>query len=197
MKEIMIATKNIGKVKEFEHIFSRYQIKVKSLLDLPGAEDVVEDGDTFEENALIKARTIAEQYHIMALADDSGLEIDALYGRPGIYSARYAGPNRDDLANLNKVLAELETVDDLNRSARFVCALAIVTPEGKEYVVRGECEGQILTECRGTDGFGYDPIFYLPHLDKTMAQIPKSQKNVLSHRANAFVKLEKILKNLL
>jgi len=195
MKELIIATKNQGKVKEFEHIFSSYGIKLKSLLDFPDVEDIVEDGETFEENALIKARAISKAYQVMVLADDSGLEVDALQGRPGVYSARYAGNDRDDVANLNKVLAELEGVRASNRQARFVCALAIVLPTGDEFVVRGECKGQILTECRGTEGFGYDPIFYLPQLQKTMAQIPKSQKNVLSHRANAFAKLKKILEN--
>ena len=193
MTEIIIATKNAGKVKEFEHLFSRYQIAVKSLLDFPDAIDVIEDGTTFEENALIKARAIAKLYQVTALADDSGLEVDALDGRPGVHSARYAGETRDDQANLNKVLTELKNVDDARRGARFVCALAIVTPEGDEQVVRGECSGKILTQCRGEEGFGYDPIFYLPHLGKTMAQIPQHEKNVLSHRADAFVKLEKIL----
>ena len=196
MKEIMIATKNAGKVKEFEHIFSQFNVKVKSLLDFSNAIDVVEDGKTFEENALKKAREISQQYQLMVLADDSGLEIDALNGRPGVYSARYAGNQRDDLANLNKVLSEMKDVEESKRTARFVCALAIVTPDGDEFVVRGECEGKISFEAQGKEGFGYDPIFYIPRLNKTMAQIPKSQKNVLSHRANAFVKLEKILPGL-
>ena len=182
MKEVIIATKNAGKAKEFEHIFSQYHITVKSLLDFEEIEDIVEDGETFEENALI--------------ADDSGLEVDALHGRPGVYSARYAGEGRDDQANIKKVLSELEGIPTEQRGARFVCALALVTPEGEESVVRGTCEGQILTECLGSEGFGYDPIFYLPELEKTMAQIPKHQKNVLSHRADAFAKLQTILMNL-
>ena len=119
------------------------------------------------------------------IADDSGLEVDALHGRPGVYSARYAGEGRDDQANIKKVLSELEGIPTEQRGARFVCALALVTPEG-----------QILTECLGSEGFGYDPIFYLPELEKTMAQIPKHQKNVLSHRADAFAKLQTILMNL-
>lgn len=130
------------------------------------------------------------------IADDSGLEVDALHGRPGVYSARYAGEGRDDQANIKKVLSELEGIPTEQRGARFVCALALVTPEGEESVVRGTCEGQILTECLGSEGFGYDPIFYLPELEKTMAQIPKHQKNVLSHRADAFAKLQTILMNL-
>jgi len=195
MKEIMIATKNPGKVKEFEHIFAKYQIKVKSLLDYPEIEDVEETGDTFEDNALLKAREIVKAQKIVVLADDSGLEIDALEGRPGVYSARYAGPDRSDAANIEKVLKEMAGITE--RSARFVCALAMVIPDGDEYVVRGTCPGIIAHECAGDEGFGYDPIFYLPEINKTMAEIPKSQKNVLSHRANAFVKLEKILTHLL
>ena len=197
MKEIIIATKNAGKAKEFEHIFKPYNVRVKSLLDFEEMDDIVEDGKTFEENALIKARAIANQFNQMVLADDSGLEVDALDGRPGVYSARYVGEGRNDEDNILKVLHELEGVPTDERGARFVCALAIVTPQGDEVVVRGTCEGRILTECLGTEGFGYDPIFYLPHLSKTMAQLPKSEKNVLSHRADAFVKLQPYLEKLL
>ena len=197
MKEIIIATKNAGKAKEFEHIFKPYNVRVKSLLDFEEMDDIVEDGKTFEENALIKARAIASRFNQMVLADDSGLEVDALDGRPGVYSARYAGEGRNDEDNILKVLHELEGVPTDERGARFVCALAIVTPQGDEVVVRGTCEGRILTECLGTEGFGYDPIFYLPHLSKTMAQLPKSEKNVLSHRADAFVKLQPYLEKLL
>ena len=197
MKEIIIATKNAGKAKEFEHIFKPYNVRVKSLLDFEEMDDIVEDGKTSEANALIKARAIANQFNQMVLADDSGLEVDALDGRPGVYSARYAGEGRNDEDNILKVLHELEGVPTDERGARFVCALAIVTPQGDEVVVRGTCEGRILTECLGTEGFGYDPIFYLPHLSKTMAQLPKSEKNVLSHRADAFVKLQPYLEKLL
>lgn len=197
MKEIIIATKNAGKAKEFEHIFKPYNVRVKSLLDFEEMDDIVEDGKTFEANALIKARAIANQFNQMVLADDSGLEVDALDGRPGVYSARYASEGRNDEDNILKVLHELEGVPTDERGARFVCALAIVTPQGDEVVVRGTCEGRILTECLGTEGFGYDPIFYLPHLSKTMAQLPKSEKNVLSHRADAFVKLQPYLEKLL
>lgn len=197
MKEVIIATQNIGKAKEFEHIFDQYQIQVKSLRDLNDPIDIIEDGETFEENALIKAKAIASKYHALVIADDSGLAVDVLNGRPGVYSARYAGEGRDDQANIDKVLSELEGVESKNRTARFVCALALVTPDGKEYVVRGECEGQILTECHGHEGFGYDPIFYLPSLEKTMAEIPKSEKNVLSHRAEAFKKLQQVLMDII
>lgn len=197
MKEVIIATTNRGKAKEFEHIFNRYNIRVKSLLDLDDSIEIEEDGDTFEENALIKARFIASKFNKLVIADDSGLEVDALDKRPGVYSARYAGEGRDDAANIEKVLTELENIESKDRGARFVCALALVTEQGEEYVVRGVCEGQILNECRGSEGFGYDPIFYLPAIEKTMAQIPKNEKNVLSHRADAFKKLENILMELM
>ncbi|MGL4337667.1 MAG: XTP/dITP diphosphatase [Turicibacter sp.] len=196
MREVVIATKNQGKVKEFEHIFKTYGVKVKSLLDFDESIEIVEDGQTFEENALIKAREIANKYHVLVVADDSGLEVDALQGRPGVYSARYDSDARDDFANMKKVLKELKGVPNHARTARFVCALAIVNPNGDEHVVRGECEGVITTECRGNEGFGYDPIFYLPSAGKTMAQIPSNEKNVLSHRAEAFKKLEAMLMNL-
>lgn len=197
MKEVIIATQNSGKAKEFEHIFNRYNIQVKSLLDLGDVTEIEENGETFEENALIKAREIAKKYKKLVIADDSGLEVDALNKRPGAYSARYAGEDRDDAKNIDKVLTELEGIEEKNRSARFVCALALVTENGEEYVVRGECEGQILTHRQGNEGFGYDPIFYLPSIQKTMAEIPKSEKNVLSHRADAFKKLENVLMDLM
>ncbi|MTN19085.1 XTP/dITP diphosphatase, partial [Turicibacter sanguinis] len=178
-------------------IFNRYNIQVKSLLDLGDVTEIEENGETFEENALIKAREIAKKYKKLVIADDSGLEVDALNKRPGVYSARYAGEGRDDAKNIDKVLTELEGIEEKNRSARFVCALALVTENGEEYVVRGECEGQILTHRQGNEGFGYDPIFYLPSIQKTMAEIPKSEKNVLSHRADAFKKLENVLMDLM
>ena len=193
MKSILIATKNPGKVREFQYLMSKYNVKVTSLLDIDYKDDIVEDAETFSENALIKARQIAKEYKTMVVADDSGLEIDALDGRPGVYSARYAGDARDDLANMNKVLTELEGVSEAERTARFVCAVAVVDEWGTSHVVTGTCEGLIVNEPIGTEGFGYDPIFYLPERKKTMAQIPKSEKNVLSHRAKAFGQLEGIL----
>ena len=196
MKRIVFATGNQNKMKEIRMILEDLGMPIYSMKELGIEEDIVEDGETFEENALIKARAIAKQFNQVVIADDSGLEVDALHGRPGVYSARYAGEGRDDQANIKKVLSELEGIPTEQRGARFVCALALVTPEGEESVVRGTCEGQILTECLGSEGFGYDPIFYLPELEKTMAQIPKHQKNVLSHRADAFAKLQTILMNL-
>ena len=198
MNKILIATKNKGKAHEFKHLMAPLGIEVLSLLDINYEEDIVEDGETFEENALIKARTISKEYGITVLADDSGLEIDALGGAPGVYSARYAGDHRDDDANMDKVLSELtEVTSPKDRTARFVCSLGLVCENGDEYVVSGSCEGLILDEKRGSEGFGYDPIFYLPYLSKTMAEIPRVKKNVLSHRSQAFQKLLKILEQVI
>jgi len=190
MKKIIFATKNIGKLNEFIRLMAKYDLEVLSLIDINYEAKIIEDGVTFEENALIKARTIAEQYNFPVIADDSGLIIDALDGAPGVYSAIYAGDHASDDENIVKVLAELADVEASKRTARFVCVLAIVDANGKEIVVSGECEGEILTKKRGLKGFGYDPIFYLPQLGKTMAELSRDEKNALSHRANAFKKFE-------
>jgi len=190
MEEIIIATKNSGKAREFERIFNAKGAKVKTLLDFPDMEDVEETGSTFEENAKIKAETISKKLNKMVIADDSGLEVDALEGRPGVYSARYAGPIKNDEDNIDKVLEELTGVPENERTARFRCVLAIAQP-GKETVTfAGSCEGQILTERRGTNGFGYDPIFFVTEKGKAMAELLPEEKNKISHRANAIQKLE-------
>lgn len=193
MKKIILATHNAGKVREFAQIIKRHEIEVLSLSDIGYEDEIEENGATFEENALIKARQIAKQFKTAVVADDSGLEVDALNKEPGVYSARYAGPNRSDEENMDKVLEGLKNVPANERTAQFVCALAFIDETGKETVVRGTCEGQILHEKRGDEGFGYDPIFYLPQLAKTMAQLAKAEKNALSHRANAFKQLELII----
>ncbi|MCL2559243.1 MAG: XTP/dITP diphosphatase [Turicibacter sp.] len=190
MSQIVIATHNLGKVREFQSLLEKHHVTVKSLYDINYEEEIEETGVTFEENALIKARAIAERFNVTALADDSGLEIDALGKRPGVYSARFAGEQRSDADNMDKVLIEMAGVEQDHRRARFVCVLAVVDPKGKEIIVRGECEGVILHEKRGNSGFGYDPIFYLPELKKTMAELSKEEKNAISHRANAFKLLE-------
>lgn len=190
MKEILIATKNKGKVREFAELFAEFGFQVKSLLDIDDTVDVIEDGMTFQENAAKKAETIADLYNIPSIADDSGLIVDALDGRPGVFSARYAGEGKDDDANLQKVLAELAEVVDDKRTARFHCSLAFAIPGKETIIVDGTCEGMITREPIGEQGFGYDPIFYLPTLGKTMAQLSKQEKNSLSHRANALTKLQ-------
>ncbi|OIJ10322.1 non-canonical purine NTP pyrophosphatase [Anaerobacillus arseniciselenatis] len=193
MEEILIATKNKGKAKDFEQLFAPFNIGVKTLLDMENAIDVEEDGTTFQENAIKKAETIAREFNIPTLADDSGLIVDALDGRPGVYSARYAGMNKDDQANLNKVLDELKNVPESKRSARFHCSLALALPGKKTVVVDGTCDGVITQEPIGDNGFGYDPIMFIPALDKTMAQLSKQEKNEISHRANALKHLKEIL----
>ncbi|MBU8905089.1 XTP/dITP diphosphatase [Desertibacillus haloalkaliphilus] len=190
MKEIIIATKNKGKVNEFKAMFAEKGMVVKSLLDYEDIPDIVEDGQSFAENAKIKAETIAQKFGKTVLADDSGLIIDALNGHPGIYSARYAGPEKDDQKNIEKVLEELKGVPVEQRTARFHCAIAVSFPSGKTEIVEGNCEGLITQEPIGDHGFGYDPIMYIPEKDVTMAQLPEAEKNQISHRAQALKRLE-------
>lgn len=194
MEKLIIATKNKGKMKDFKELFSRYGIEVLSLLDLEeDTPDIEETGLTFEENAAIKAETILQTFGLPVIADDSGLEVDAIGGRPGIYSARYAGEDKDDQANLHKVLQELEGVPETDREARFVCVLALARP-GKETIFKkGTCEGRISQQPTGDNGFGYDPIFYPKDMDKTMAQLTSKEKNGISHRAAAISQLEEWL----
>jgi len=189
MERIVIASGNQGKIREFRQLFSKYGIETIAMNDLDKTlPDVEETGDTFEENARLKAETISDMIQVPVLADDSGLEVDALNKRPGVYSARFAGEQKDDQANLQKVLDELEGKAD--REARFVCVLALARP-GKETVYkRGTCEGHIGVEPQGENGFGYDPVFYPKGFDRTMAQLSSDEKNSISHRSNALKQLE-------
>lgn len=196
MQKILIATKNAGKVREYQEMFSPYGIEVQSLLNHSDIPDVEETGTTFEENAKLKAETIAVKLNIPVLADDSGLEVDALDNRPGIFSARYAGGEKNDLKNLQKVLEELKGVHEYDRNARFVCVIALARPGLKTVTKRGECEGIILTEPIGENGFGYDPIFKPNEYDKSMAQLKPEEKNSISHRYNALNQLKEWLKEL-
>lgn len=193
MNTVIIATKSTGKAKEFEKLFLPLGMTVKTLLDYPELEDVEETGTTFEENAVLKAETIAKVLGVMVIGDDSGLEVDALEGRPGVYSARYAGIEKNDEANIDKVLAELQDVPESERTARFCCALAMAEPGKETLTVFGTCEGHILRERRGTNGFGYDPVFYVDREGKSMAELSSEEKNKISHRANAIKQLEKSL----
>lgn len=190
MKEILIATKNKGKIKEFSDLFAEKGVKVSSLLDFPTVDDVEETGTTFIENAKIKAETISQHFNKIVIADDSGLSVDALGGSPGVYSARYAGETKNDAANLQKVLMELEEVPYEKRTARFHCVLAVATPNEETRIFEGTCEGYITEKTEGEHGFGYDPIFYIPHKKQTMAQLSSNEKNKISHRANAMKKLK-------
>ncbi|WP_108669396.1 XTP/dITP diphosphatase [Peribacillus acanthi] len=196
MKTILIATKNRGKAKEFDEIFKPMGYQVLTLLDMTEDLDVEETGITFEENAILKAETISKYFGIPVLADDSGLIIDALEGRPGVFSARYAGPEKDDLANMDKVLSEMKGIKGNDRTARFHCSLALALPDRKTITTFGTVEGYIAEEPAGTNGFGYDPIFYVPTYDKTMAQLTSEEKNNISHRHNAIQKLKRIMNEL-
>ncbi|MEH7074839.1 XTP/dITP diphosphatase [Neobacillus drentensis] len=197
MKEVIIATKNPGKAKEFEHIFASRGITVQTLLDFPEIPEVEETGTTFEENATLKAETISKALGKMVIGDDSGLIVDALEGRPGIYSARYAGEPKNDQNNTDKVLSELAGIPEEKRTARFYCALAVAVPGQETITVSGTCEGRILEDQRGTNGFGYDPVFYVPEKGVAMAELSSDEKNKISHRANALKKLDVNLDSIL
>ncbi|BDH62502.1 non-canonical purine NTP pyrophosphatase [Lysinibacillus sp. PLM2] len=196
MKQIVIATKNKGKAKDFEALFNPLGYEVVTMFDVAPNMEIEETGTTFEENAVLKAETLANKLGKIVIADDSGLAIDELNGEPGVYSARYAG-DHDDEANIVKVLEKLQGVPEEKRTARFCCALAIAGPDLKTFTVFGTCEGVILTEKRGTNGFGYDPIFYVPALNRSMAELTPEEKGTISHRGNAIRKLALELPNLL
>ncbi len=192
MKKIILATSNLGKVRELNSMLEG-QYNVVSQVDME-VEEVPETGASFIENALIKARNASSQSQLPALADDSGLVVDALNGEPGIYSARYAGENATDEDNIVKLLARMDDEDD--RGASFCCAMVFVRHAGdpEPIIVERSWEGQILRELKGHNGFGYDPVFYLPELDCTSAQLSAEEKNRQSHRGQA---LQEILKRLL
>jgi XTP/dITP diphosphohydrolase len=193
--ELLLGTTNPGKVAEVEAFLKNVPLKVHSLTGLGSAPEVVEDGLTFEENALKKARTFAEHSGYVTLADDSGLEVDALNGAPGIYSARYAGERATDAANNRKLLYELRDVPWEDRSARFVCVLALVAPMSQQVqvTVRDSCEGTIMFAPRGEHGFGYDPLFFFPPLGKTFGELDRETKAGVSHRGKALKKLAEML----
>jgi XTP/dITP diphosphohydrolase len=189
VKEIVIATKNAGKVREFAAMFAKRGIEVKSLLDFPDVPDVEETGSTFVENAKLKAEAVCQRLQRPVIADDSGLAVDALGGRPGVHSARYAGEDKNDARNIAKLLHELDGVPMEKRTARFHCALAVAIPGQSTAIVEGTCDGYIAEAPRGEGGFGYDPVFYLPERGKTMAELTPEEKNAISHRAKALEKL--------
>lgn len=190
MKQIIIATKNKGKAAEFKEFFSRYGVEAISLLDIAeDIPDVEETGATFEENAALKAEQITTLLRTPVLADDSGLIIDALNARPGIFSARYAGEDKNDQKNMEKVLDELSLIADPDRSARFICVLAIAIPGEKTIFRKGYCEGKIAFSEAGENGFGYDPVFIPDGYQKTMAELSPQVKNNISHRKNAIIQL--------
>ncbi|WP_303969887.1 XTP/dITP diphosphatase [Sporosarcina ureae] len=193
MKEVLIATNNKGKAKDFEVLFRPLGITVLTLQDIEESIDVEETGTTFVENAVLKAETVANLLGKVVIADDSGLEVDALNGEPGVYSARYAGEPSDDEANIDKLLANLVEVPETARQARFRCVLAIAGPTIETTTYSGSCEGFITDQRQGTNGFGYDPIFYVPSKEKTMAELSAEEKSAISHRGAALAQLKERL----
>lgn len=193
MTKIIFATGNEGKMREIRDIMADLDVELLSMKEAGIKLDIVEDGKTFEENALIKARAICKLAGEMVLADDSGLEIDYLNKEPGIYSARYMGEDTSYHIKNKSLIDRLEGVPDEKRTARFVCAIAAVFPDGKELVVRGTVEGIIGYEEKGENGFGYDPIFYLPERGCTTAELPPEEKNSISHRGNALRLMKELL----
>ncbi|MFZ0075869.1 MAG: XTP/dITP diphosphatase [Exiguobacterium undae] len=188
--KIIVATRNAGKVNEFKEMLGRLGYDVESLLDYETAPETDETGSTFEENAELKSREAAAYFGHAVLADDSGLEVDALDGAPGVYSARFAGEDKSDEANNTLLLEKLADVPTEKRTARFVCALSLAKPSGETLTVRGTMEGTIGFERKGTNGFGYDPLFIIPSLNQTAAELTKSEKASISHRGQALRKLE-------
>jgi XTP/dITP diphosphohydrolase len=189
----VLATRNQGKVREFNKLFSILGWECVSLAEFADAPEVVEDGDTFEANAVKKAAAISRYLNMPAVGDDSGLEVDALGGRPGVYSARYAGEHATDEENWRKLLEEMSGVPDEQRTARFRCTLALVEPGSAPLIATGTCEGRIAHAPSGNNGFGYDPVFYLPERNKTMAELTAEEKNQISHRAEAMRNLLKLI----
>jgi len=191
--DIILATRNSGKVDEIRRLLADMDVRLSFLEDHPGVPDIFEDGDTFLENAMKKAREAAHATGMWSLADDSGLVVDALGGRPGVHSARYAGKQGDYEANNRRLLEEMAEVPNGSRQARFECVLALVSPDGREWSVEGRCEGEIGRELKGSGGFGFDPLFYVSGKGKTMAELPMEVKNKISHRGRALVKMREIL----
>lgn len=186
MAQLVLATRNKGKIAEVQRLLHEHapHISLRSVADF-NLDDVDETGETFEANALLKAETIARQTGLPALADDSGIAIDALGGAPGIYSARWSGVHGDDAANIVKVLSELKDVPDSNRGAQFVCVIALSMPDGRHLLVRGEVAGRVRHEPVGEYGFGYDPIFQPDGFEITTAQMDPETKDAISHRGKA------------
>ncbi|WP_341300001.1 XTP/dITP diphosphatase [Lysinibacillus sp. FSL H8-0500] len=196
MKQVVIATKNKGKAQDFEALFGPLGYKVVTMFEAAPNMEIEETGTTFEENAILKAEALAKELGTIVIADDSGLAVDALNGEPGVYSARYAS-DHDDEANMKKLLENLQGIEEAKRTARFCCCIAMAGPNLNTTTVFGTCEGVIAHEKRGTNGFGYDPIFFVPSLNRMMAELTPAEKGAISHRGNAIRKLKEQLPNLI
>ena len=193
MKTLLLATRNEGKKMELQEMLNDIGISVINLHDIPPLPEVVEDGKTFKENAEKKAYETAKATGYWCLADDSGLVVDALNGQPGIYSARFAGPEASDENNNHKLLDLMKGIDESKRTARFVCCMALSTPEGETLVVEAYCEGIILRQPVGEQGFGYDPLFMPQGYNQSMAQLSHQEKNLISHRGKALNRMKPII----
>lgn len=194
MKKIIFATGNKDKMREIREIMADCEVEILSMKEAGIVVDIVEDGKTFEENAMIKARAVAEYADAIVLADDSGLEIDALHKEPGVYSARYMGEDTSYSVKNQNLIERLEGVPKEKRTARFVCAIAAVLPDGQELMTRQTMEGYIGWEPEGENGFGYDPIFYLDEFGCSSAALSREQKNEISHRGKALRAMKELLK---
>ena len=193
--KIVFATKNEGKVKEIKEMLEGMNINLISLNHYSEVPEIKEDGKNFFENALKKAKIVSEYTGETVLADDSGLSVEILNGEPGIHSARYAGEKATDEENNHKLLLNLQDVPPQKRSASFFCSLVLYKKDGSYDYFEGRWDGQIIDERRGENGFGYDPIFFVPELKATAAELPAAIKNKVSHRGKAFAKLKKVLEN--
>jgi XTP/dITP diphosphohydrolase len=193
--ELVLATRNRHKGSELAALLADLPVRIRTMDDFPEVPDVVEDGDSCEANAIKKARAVSEATGLPAVADDTGLEVDALEGRPGMYAARYAGPNATYEDNWRKLLQEMAGVPRERRTAHFVTVAAVAWPAESVQVTTGRLDGVIMEEPAGLRGFGYDPVFYVPELGKTLAELPRDEKNRISHRAKAFAEVRKLLQN--
>lgn len=192
--KVILASQNQHKLAEIQAILSQYDMELVLQSELGLQIDVEETGESFEENSLLKAQAVVKATGLPAIADDSGLCVDVLGGEPGIYSARYGAPECvTDRDRLNHLLARMRGVRSEERTARFVCVITLLYPDGRKLTARGSCEGMITLEPRGEDGFGYDPVFYVPSHGCTFAQMGAAEKNKISHRANALARLEQML----
>jgi XTP/dITP diphosphohydrolase len=196
MPKLLLATSNPGKIREYRFLLNGLGYKITTLTEEGIAKIVTESGNNYEQNARLKAITYAKLSQLPTLADDSGLEVDALNGKPGVKSARFAGEAATDAEKVSFLLAKLNDVLWERRTAHFKCVIAIATPEGQSEVCYGECHGMIALEAKGKNGFGYDPIFFLPEIGKTMAELPFEMKNQISHRAQASQRTRQVLQQL-
>jgi XTP/dITP diphosphohydrolase len=193
IRELVLATRNRHKAQELASLLSDLGISIRTLDAFPQVPDVIEDGKTCEANAIKKARAVSRATGLLAVADDTGLEVDALGGQPGVYAARYAGEHVTYEDNWRKLLRELSGVPHDRRTARFITVAAIVSPSGEVQVAEGQLQGVITEEPAGAQGFGYDPVFFVPELGKTLAELSPDEKNRISHRAKAFAQVREIL----